>query len=77
MDLQLWIENDTVLYEFYKKPMARPTVMNANIAMPEKVKREMTSNELLSRLMNNIHGLPDSEGGSSGEDKDQISKGKK
>ena len=39
-------------FKFYKKPMARPTVMHASSAMPAKIKRETTSNELLRRLLN-------------------------
>ena len=34
-------------FKFYKKPMARPTVMHADSAMPAKIKRETTSNECL------------------------------
>ena len=41
--------------------MARPTIMNDHTALPEKMKRETTSNELLRRLLNTSQGLPDSE----------------
>ena len=50
-----------VAFKFYKKPMARPTIMDANTALPEKMKRETTSNELLRRLLNTSQGLPDSD----------------
>ena len=45
-------------FKFYKKPMARPTIMSAFTAMPEKMKRETTSNELMRRLLNTSQGLP-------------------
>ena len=41
--------------------MARPTIMDAKSAMPAKIKRETTSNELLRRLLNTSQGLPSSE----------------
>ena len=48
-------------FKFFKKPMARPTTMHANTALPAKMKWETTSNELLRRLLNTIQGLPNSE----------------
>ena len=48
-------------FKFYKKPMARPTIMHANSAMPAKIKRETTSNELLRRLLNTSQDLPNIE----------------
>ena len=48
-------------FKFFKKPMACPTIMDANSAMPAKIKRETTSNELLRRLLNTSRGLPNSE----------------
>ena len=50
-----------VTFKFYKKPMARPTIMHANTAMTDKVKRETTSNELMRRLLNTSQGLPDTQ----------------
>ena len=48
-------------FKFFKKPMARPTIMDAKTAMPAKMKRETTSNELLRRLLNTSPSLPNSE----------------
>lgn len=39
-------------YRFYKKPMARKTVMMANSAMPESIKRETLVNEMVRRISN-------------------------
>ena len=50
-----------VTFKFYKKPMARPTIMHANTAMTDKVKRETTSNELMRCLINTSQGLPDTQ----------------
>ena len=50
-----------VAFKFYKKPVSRPTIINANTAMAAKVKRETTSNELMRRLLNTSRGLPGSE----------------
>ena len=50
-----------VSFKFFKKPMARPTIMNAITTMTEKMKRETTSNELMRRLLNTSQGLPNSE----------------
>lgn len=41
-----------VSYTFYKKPMARQTIMAASSAMPEKIKRETVVNEMLRCLSN-------------------------
>ena len=41
--------------------MARPTIMHAKTAMPAKMKRETTSNELIRRLLNTMPCLPESE----------------
>ena len=41
-----------VEYKFYKKPMARWTVMMASSAMPESTKQETIVNEMIRRLAN-------------------------
>ena len=50
-----------VTFKFYKKPMARPTIMHAKTAMTDKMKRETTSNELMRRFLNTSQGLPNTE----------------
>ena len=50
-----------VSFKFYKKPVSRPTIINASTAMAAKIKRETTSNELLRRLLNTSRGLPNSD----------------
>merc|ERR1712015_376054 len=47
-----------VSYAFFKKIMARPTIMKSDSAMPEKIKRETLVNELLRRLSNTTQYLP-------------------
>ena len=48
-----------VSYSFYKKPMARQTIMAATSAMPEGIKRETIVNEMLRRLSNISLNHPD------------------
>ena len=45
-------------YCFFKKSMARTTIMKADSAMSEKIKRETLVNELLRRLTNTTQYLP-------------------
>ena len=47
-----------VSYVFFKKSMARTTIMKSASAMPEKIKRETLVNELLRRLTNTTQYLP-------------------
>ena len=48
-------------FKFYKKPMARKSVMNANTAMADKIKRETMSNEATRRMTNTLPFMPNSE----------------
>ena len=48
-----------VSYSFYKKPMARKSIMRADSAMPEGIKRETITNELIRRLSNTSQNHPD------------------
>ena len=48
-----------VSYNFFKKGMARKTIMKSSSAMPERIKRETLVNELLRRLLNTTQNLPD------------------
>ena len=50
-----------VYFIFFKKSMARSSIMHAKTAMPEKTKRENACNELMRRTLNTLQGMPDSE----------------
>mgnify|MGYP003326363475 CR=1 FL=1 len=51
-------EYPQVSFTFYRKPMARSTIMSYDSAMPEGTKRLNAVNELLRRLMNTTPDLP-------------------
>ena len=48
-----------VEYSFFKKPMARKSIMRSDSAMPEGIKRETITKELLRRLSNVSQNHPD------------------
>ena len=48
-----------ISYTFFKKTMARKSIMQNNSAMPEGIKRETITNEALRRLSNITQGHPD------------------
>ena len=50
-----------VLFKFYKKEVARKSLMAANTAMAERIRRETMANELMRRLFNTLPNLPGSE----------------
>ena len=50
-----------IFFKFYKKEVARKSLMAANTAMAERMKRETMGNELVRRLLNTLPNLPKSE----------------
>ena len=55
LDLQCWPSNSTtIMYEFYRKPMANTQIMLYNSAMPEQIKRKTSSQEVI-RILRNCH----------------------
>ena len=55
------IEYPQVSYNFFKKSMARKTIMAARSAMPEQIKRQTVVNEMLRRLANISRNHPDTQ----------------
>ena len=54
-------ECQQVYFVFYKKSMAKASIMDAKSAMSEKMKRENACNELMRRKLNTLQGMPNSE----------------
>ena len=58
LDTEVWVEDNKVLYEHYRKPGANPLLMMEMSAMPAKVKRTTLVQEVV-RIRRNIRpGLP-------------------
>ena len=62
LDLKVWIEQtergSRILHEFYMKPMATKTVINARSAMSWRVKRTVLTQEALRIMLNCSRDLP-------------------
>ena len=59
LDLKVWVDSKgEILYEFYRKEMARRSLMLARSAMPAKVKRASLTQEALRILRNTSPGVP-------------------
>ena len=52
LDIQVKVENDKIIYKFYKKPMSSPLLMLEKSAMPRRIKRNTLAEEGLRRLRN-------------------------
>ena len=58
LNLHVWVENNKMLYENYRKPMANDLLMLEMSAMPAGMKRTVLTQEVI-RIRRNIHpGLP-------------------
>ena len=57
LDLQVWVEGNTVLYQHYRKPMANPLLMLEMSAMPASMKRTALTQEVIRILRNCRPGL--------------------
>ena len=52
LDLKVWVEENTILYEFYRKDMANRILMMSRSAMPSKIKRNVLIQEAIRILRN-------------------------
>ena len=58
LDLEVWMEGDTILHQFYKKPVSSKFVVMAKSAFPDSKKRAVLVEEAMRRLRNNSPELP-------------------
>ena len=58
LDTEVWVEENKVWYEHYRKPMANPLLMMEMSAMPAKVKRTTLVQEVVRIRRNTRPGLP-------------------
>ena len=61
LDMELWLEKDKVLFQFYSKPMASKQLINARSALSSQSKRSSIFQEAMRRLLNcnpDCHGIP-------------------
>ena len=58
LDTEVWVKDNIVWYEHYRKPMANPLLMMEMSAMPAKVKRTTMVQEVVRILRNIRPGLP-------------------
>ena len=54
LNTQVWVENNKVLYEHYRKPVANDLLMLEMSAMPAGMKRTVLTQEVV-RIRRNIH----------------------
>ena len=57
LDLEIWVENDTVEFSFYQKSMASPYVNLYRSALPTRTKRNSLFQEGIRRLQNISPGV--------------------
>ena len=57
LDIQVWIEDNKVMYQHYRKPMANPLLMLELSAMPASMKRTALTQEVIRILRNTRPGL--------------------
>ena len=57
LDVQMHVEEETILYEFYEKPCASGLVIPANSAHSKQLKLSVMVEEGVRRLRNNSRGL--------------------
>jgi hypothetical protein len=58
LNTEVWVEENQVWYEHYRKPMANPLLMMEMSAMPAKVKRTTLVQEVVTIRRNIRPGLP-------------------
>ena len=58
LNTEVWVEDNKVWYEHYRKPMANPLLMMEMSAMPAKVKRTTLVQEVVTIMRNIRPGLP-------------------
>ena len=52
VDLCVRIEDNTIVYKFYKKAVSNPVLMRQDSAMPDRIKRNAVVQEGIRRLRN-------------------------
>ena len=52
LDLKVWVEENTILYEFYRNDMANRILMMSRSVMPSKIKRNVLIQEAIRILRN-------------------------
>ena len=57
LDIQVKVENNKIIYKFYKKPVSSPLLMLERSAMPTRIKRNNLAEEGLWRLRNTKRDL--------------------
>ena len=60
LDLQFWVENNVIMYKFYKKPMASPFTVLKRSAISDRCKRVTLFQEGIRRLQNTSLNVPQS-----------------
>ena len=58
LDTQVWVQDQKVLYQFYRKPVANPLTMLEMSAMPAGMKRTALTQEVVRICRNTRQGLP-------------------
>ena len=58
LNMQVWVEDNKVLYEHYRKPMSNMFLMLEMSAMPAKMKRNVLTQEVVTILRNIHQSLP-------------------
>ena len=60
LDLSIWVmEDNTVVYIFYEKPMASSMVIQKRSAMPENMQMSSLNQEVIRRMLNTSERLED------------------
>ena len=58
LDLQVWVDNNKLWYEHFRKPMANPLLMMSISAMPDIIKRTALTQEVVRTRRNTHPDLP-------------------
>ena len=59
LDFSIWLEKAQILHSYYEKAMKTPLLLMQKTAMSEQQKYSILSNELVRRLSNISHSLPE------------------
>ena len=59
LDLEVWVENNEINFQFYRKPMANTLVLMERSAMSKRMKRVCLMQEVIRILRNTKKELPD------------------
>ena len=59
LNTEVWVENNVVWYEHFRKAVANPLLMLEISAMPSRIKRATLTQEVITILRNIRPGLPE------------------